>query len=151
MTLHARNFVQDSDALTEREAAIVTAWNAAYPADAVDMTCYGYGKLRYKAEFEAAWRGRWMEVVNRVDAIASVATLAATGITAQEASDALIRAIDALMAERDAARAEVALAWAYLLRYARNTTPPDKDVMRAVGILVGMGLPLVELPEDGTE
>lgn len=49
-------------------------------------------------------------------------------------------------AERDTARAEMALAWAYLLRYARNTATPDEDVMRAEGILVGMGLPIIELP-----
>lgn len=72
-------------------------------------------------------------------------------------ADSAIRTIDRLTAERDAARAEVerlraerdsvALAWAYLMRYSWNVSEPDRYVMRAEGILVGLNLPIVELPE----
>lgn len=76
------------------------------------------------------------------------AWVSAWGAAGKELREAL--GLESEAAERDTARAEMALAWAYLLRYARNTATPDEDVMRAEGILVGMGLPLVELPEDGT-
>lgn len=62
-------YTPDPDAMTPRESAIVERWNAAYPADAVDVSCYGYGKLFARVYFdtEGAWRARWSAIVQRVD------------------------------------------------------------------------------------
>lgn len=61
------HYTPDPDALTPRERAIVEAWNAAYPADAVDVTVWGHGKIAMRAVFEAEAKRRWVEIVGKVD------------------------------------------------------------------------------------
>lgn len=61
------NCIPDPDALTDRERAIVEAWNAAYPAEAVDVTVWGHGKIAAWAFFEAEYKRRWMEIVKGLD------------------------------------------------------------------------------------
>lgn len=55
-------YLPDDDALTDAERAMIEAWNAAYPADAVTVDLAGNGKLMYRATFEPEWRRRWLEL-----------------------------------------------------------------------------------------
>lgn len=65
--LASHNYTPDPDAMTDRERRIVEAWNAAYPADAVEVTVWGHGKIAAKAFFETEYKRRWMEIVKGLD------------------------------------------------------------------------------------
>ena len=67
MTALASHFMPDPDAMTPRERAIVEAWNAAYPQDAVEVTVWGHGKIAMRAVFEAEAKRRWVEIVGIVE------------------------------------------------------------------------------------
>ena len=67
MTALASHFTPDPDAMTPRERAIVEAWNAAYPQDAVEVTVWGHGKIAMRAVFEAEAKRKWMEIVGIVE------------------------------------------------------------------------------------
>ena len=67
MTALASHYAPDPDAMTPRERAIVEAWNAAYPADAVEVTVWGHGKIAMRAVFEAEAKRKWMEIVGIVE------------------------------------------------------------------------------------
>ena len=67
MTALASHYAPDPDAMTPRERAIVEAWNAAYPADAVDVTVWGHGKIAMRAVFEAEAKRRWVEIVKGLE------------------------------------------------------------------------------------
>ena len=67
MTALTPHYAPDPDALTDRERAIVEAWNAAYPAEAVDVTVWGHGKIAAKAFFEVEYKRRWVEIVKGLD------------------------------------------------------------------------------------
>ena len=67
MTALTPHYAPDPDALTDRERAIVEAWNAAYPAEAVEVTVWGHGKIAARAFFEAEYKRRWMGIVKGLD------------------------------------------------------------------------------------
>ena len=67
MTALTPHYTPDPDALTDRERRIVEAWNAAYPAEAVDVTVWGHGKIAMRAVFEAEAKRRWVEIVKGLD------------------------------------------------------------------------------------
>lgn len=67
MTALASHYTPDPDAMTPREAAIVEAWNAAYPQDAVEVTVWGHGKIAMRAVFEAEAKRKWVEIVGIVE------------------------------------------------------------------------------------
>ena len=65
--LASHNYAPDPDAMTDRERRIVEAWNAAYPAEAVEVTVWGHGRIAMRAFFDAEYKRRWMEIVGKVD------------------------------------------------------------------------------------
>lgn len=67
MTALTPHYAPDPDALTDRERRIVEAWNAAYPAEAVDVTVWGHGKIAMRAVFEAEAKRKWLEIVKGLD------------------------------------------------------------------------------------
>lgn len=67
MTALTPHYAPDPDALTDRERAIVEAWNERYPAEAVDVTVWGHGKIAARAFFEAEAKRRWVEIVKGLD------------------------------------------------------------------------------------